>query len=229
MMHHDKNKKKKKTFKGILRRRMISGLLVVIPLGLTLFIMRFLYDLTAGQLEPLIRIFVEPVSDYAVPVASITLLFVLTYGIGLIASVVVGRKVIAVGETILNYIPLVKTVYGASKQVVQTITFQDDATSYKSVVIIDFPMAGMKSLAFVTGKMCIEDKAAGTMRDHYRVFVPTTPNPTSGYLEFVPCDQAELSGISVEEALRMIMSAGLVMPDAVGPESTLTNIKPSAP
>jgi uncharacterized membrane protein len=215
--------KRKKTFKSILRRRMISGFLVIIPLGLTIFILRFLYDLTAGQLEPMIKVLFQPLPEYAVPLVSFTFLFFLTYSIGLVASVVIGRKLIGIGESILERIPLVKTVYGASKQVVQTISFQDDASNYKSVVIIDFPMEGMKSLAFVTGKMRIEDKKDGTMRDHYRMFVPTTPNPTSGYLEFVPVDKTELSGISVEEALKTIMSAGLVMPESLGPPSADKN------
>jgi uncharacterized membrane protein len=222
-MDNQGKRRKKKTFKSILRRRMISGLLVVIPLGITIFILRFLYDLTAGQLEPLIKLLLEPLSEYVVPVLSIILLFFLTYGMGLIASVVIGKKLIGVGEAILDCIPLVKMVYGASKQVVQTISFQDNNTTYKSVVIVDFPMSGMKSLAFVTGKMRLVDKSEGTIREHYRVFVPTTPNPTSGYLEFVPVDKAELSGISVEEALKTIMSAGLVMPEAVGPPSAVND------
>ena len=217
----DMNKKpkqrRKRTLKSILRRRMVSGLLVIIPVGLTIFILRFLYQLTAGQLTPLMRPLFRTLPDYVVPAASIILLLILTYGIGLVARVFIGRKLIGLLETVLENIPMVKTVYGASKQVVQTLSLQDDASQFKSIVIIDFPRPGMKAFAFVTGKIYFRDAETGALRQHYRVFVPTTPNPTSGYLEFVPADEVEPCGISTEDAVKSIISAGLVMPEFIGP------------
>lgn len=210
-------KRGKRTLKSVLRRRIVSGLLVVVPVGLTVFVLRFLYQLTAGQLTPLMRPLFRTLPDYVVPVASILLLFVLTYGVGLVARIFIGRKLIRFFETILENIPLVKTVYGASKQVVQTLSLQDDASQFKSIVIVDFPRPGMKAFAFVTGKIQFRDEETGLLRQHYRVFVPTTPNPTSGYLEFVPVDEVEPCGISTEDAVKSIISAGLVMPETIGP------------
>ncbi len=198
----------------IIRRRIVSGLLVVVPLGLTAFILRFLYNLTAGRLTPITKRLFDPLPEYVVPVASIVFLVLVVYSVGLVASVVVGRRLIGLIEAIIQRIPLVKTVYGASKQVVQTLSFNDGSANFESVVVVDFPRPGMKAIAFVTGRSWLEDAIDGTVREHFRVFVPTTPNPTSGYFEMVPTDAVDNPGISVEEAVKMIMSGGLVTPDS---------------
>jgi len=210
-----KKKSLKIRFRSIVRRRLVSGLLVVIPLGLTAFILRFLYDLTAGRLTPAIRRLFGPLPDYVFPVVSILVLFGVLYAIGLIAGAVLGRKLIGLAEAILQRIPLVKTVYGASKQVVQTLSFKDGSSNFESVVVVDFPRPGMKAIAFVTGRMLIEDAHDGSVREHYRMFVPTTPNPTSGYFEIVSTDAVENPGMSVEEAVKMVMSGGLITPDNI--------------
>jgi uncharacterized membrane protein len=201
-------------FRSIVRRRLISGLLVVIPIGLTAFILRFLYDLTAGQLTPVIRRIVHPLPDYVIQVVSMVVLLLVLYGTGLVASAVVGRRLIGLVEAVLQRIPLVKTVYGASKQVVQTLSFKDASTNFESVVIVDFPRPGMKAIAFVTGRMLIEDGQDGRVTECYRTFVPTTPNPTSGYFEIVPVDSVSNAGVSVEDAVKMVMSGGLITPDS---------------
>lgn len=217
-MSETKKQRKKKSlrarFRSVIRRRLVSGLLVVVPLGLTAFIVQFLYDLTAGRLSPVIRPLFNPLPDYVIPGVSILFMVVVLYGVGLVASVVLGKQLIGLVEAILRRIPLVKTVYGASKQVVETLSFQDGSSNFESVVVVDFPKPGMKSIAFVTGRVTLEDVIDGSIQEHYRVFVPTTPNPTSGYFELVPADAVENPGISVEEAVKMVMSGGLVTPDS---------------
>jgi uncharacterized membrane protein len=197
-------------FRATLRRRLLSGLLVVVPLGVTLYVLHFLYAFTAGRLTPIIRDLSGPLPDYAVPLASVAVLVVAVYLIGLVANVVVGRKVIALFEAILARIPLVKTIYGASKQIVQTLSFQNGDENFKAVVFVDFPRPGMKALGFVTGTIDIEGEG-----EHYKVFVPTTPNPTSGYFEIVPKDRASEADISVEEAVKFVMSGGLLAPESL--------------
>ena len=212
-----RKKGKKKTLRDIMRRRLFAGLVVVVPAGITIMVLRFLYDLTAGRLTPITKLLVEPLPDYIVPIGSILFLVIVTYAIGLVASVVIGRKVIGLAEMLLEYVPVVKTVYGASKQAVQILSEQDTTTNFQSAVIVDFPRPGMKALAFVTGKVQIEVASDNTAREHYSVFIPTTPNHTSGYLEFVPVASVEPSGISVEDAIKSIMSGGLIIPDGFGP------------
>ncbi|NLN92897.1 MAG: DUF502 domain-containing protein [Candidatus Hydrogenedens sp.] len=211
-----RQQRKRPTLKAILQHRLLSGLLVVVPLSLTVFILRFLYLLTAGRLEPVTRGLFKKVPEYGIAFVSILILLSVTYGVGLIANIIVGRKIIALGEKLLAKIPLVNTVYSASKQVVQSLSFQDDSGSFQSVVIVDFPKPGTKSFAFVTSTMIIRDGVSGEEKKHYRVFIPTTPNPTSGYMEFIPVEQAEDAGISVEDAVTTVMSAGLVSPKVVG-------------
>jgi len=219
-----RKKGKKKTLRDIMRRRLFAGLVVVVPAGITIMVLRFLYDLTAGRLAPITKLLVEPLPDYIVPIGSILFLVIVTYAIGLVASVVVGRKVIGIAEMLLEYIPVVKTVYSSSKQAVQILSEQDTSTNFQSAVIVDFPRPGMKALAFVTGKVQIEDTKDNTVKEHYSVFIPTTPNPTSGYLEFVPVTAVEPSGISVEDAIKSIMSGGLIIPDGFGPSTDSTAI-----
>ncbi len=209
--------RKKKSLKKLIRKRLLSGLLVIVPMGLTLYALGFLYNLTAGRLAPVMRPLFGPFPDYVVPAMSLLLLLLVTYGVGLVASAMAGRTIIGLAEAVLDRIPLVKTVYGASKQLVQTLSTGDDTTKFRSVVLVDFPRPGMKALGFVTGTIRLRDGETGPLRDHYRVFVTTTPNPTSGYLEFVPVEETEPAGISVEDALKALISGGLVMPETLGP------------
>lgn len=220
-----KKRKKRPTLKAILQHRILSGLLVVVPLSLTIFILRFLYLLTAGRLEPITRGLFKRVPEYGIAFVSVLILLGTIYCVGLVANIIVGRKVIALGEKLLAKIPLVNTVYGASKQVVQSLSFQDDSESFQSVVIVDFPKPGTKAFAFVTNTVVLRDGISGEEKKHYRVFIPTTPNPTSGYMEFIPVEATEEAGISVEDAVTTVMSAGLVTPKEVGPPPST----PSAP
>jgi uncharacterized membrane protein len=215
-------KKKKRTIRDIIRRRLFAGIVVIVPIGITIMVLQFLYDLTAGRLTPITKLVFEPLPDYIVPIGSTLFLVVITYAIGLVASVVIGRKVIGLAEMLLEYIPVVKTVYGASKQAVHVLSDQDATTNYESAVIVDFPRPGMKALAFVTGKVQIEVAGDAMAREHYSVFIPTTPNPTSGYLEFVPVSAVESSSISVEDAIKSIMSGGLIIPDGFGPSRDIS-------
>ncbi len=214
-----KKRRKKKSIAArvqvILRRRMLSGILILMPLSVTVFVLNFLYGFTAGRLTPVVKRMFDPMPEYAVPAASILVLFLSVYLVGLVASVVVGRRLIGVFEALLVRIPLVRTVYGASKQMVQTLSFQGEGEHFKSAVIIDFPHAGMKSLAFVTGKIFLEDVDTGMATEYFKVFVPTTPNPTSGYLEMVQPSDITESNISVEDAVKFVMSGGLVAPESL--------------
>jgi len=208
--------RKKQSYKKLARKRLLSGLLVIVPAGLTVYILSFLYDLTAGRLAPAMRPFFGTLPNSIVTTLALLVLLLVTYGVGLVASAVAGRTLIGLAEAVLDRIPLVKTVYGASKQLVHTLSLGDDTTKFRSVVLVDFPRPGMKALGFVTGTIRLREGESGPPRDYYRVFVTTTPNPTSGYLEFVPVEEAEPAGISVEDALKALISGGLVMPETLG-------------
>ncbi|NLV46592.1 MAG: DUF502 domain-containing protein [Candidatus Hydrogenedentes bacterium] len=197
----------------LLRKPMVSGLLVVVPVGITVFVLKLLYDFTAGQLAPIVRTYVDPIPDHTSPIVAIFLLLVMVYFVGMITAAVVGRKLIALVERIIQSIPFVKSVYGASKQIVQALYFKNKPAEPKTPAIVEFPRPGMKSIGFVLGKVHFHDG-----RLFYRVFIPTTPNITVGLLQLMAPEDVYKCELSIDEAVKIVVSGGLLGPD----EMTLT-------
>lgn len=193
-----------------LRLYIVRGMLVLVPLGVTAYVLALLYRLTAGHLAPFVDKYAAPMPVYAQVIVSLVLFVSLLYLIGLTTAMVLGRRLIKLGEDILRRIPLVKTVYAASKQVVDVLSIQDQGANYQAAVIVDFPFRGAKTIAFTTSKIQIEGEG-----EVYAAFVPTTPNPTSGYLEILPPNLVEHSEMGVEEAFKAVMSAGIVSPNTI--------------
>ncbi len=208
-----------------LRRHMLRGLIVVVPLGVTVYVLQFCYDLTAGYLAPIIRRITGTFPETVIIGVSIALFLGLLFILGIIAAATAGRRLIGLFEFVIRKIPLVKAVYGASKQMVEVLSPKDVGGNYEASVMVDFPYPGVKSLAFITGRLTLQDGV-----EYYRVFVLTTPNPTSGYLEIYPKEFVQASGLSVEDALKAAMSAGIVMPDRLndGPMPERLRHAPSA-
>jgi uncharacterized membrane protein len=202
----------------LIRRPMISGLAIVIPLGITVFVLKLIYDFTAGHLAPFIRKFVDPIPDHASPLIATILLVALVYIIGIIASVVVGRRMIAAVESLIQQIPFVKSIYGASKQIVQSLTLKKKHAEPKIPVIIEFPCPGMKCIGFSLGKVVFRDG-----REFYRVFVPTTPNITVGLLQLVAPENVYKCELSMDDAVRIVVSGGILGPDHMVLERTSSN------
>ena len=193
-----------------LRKPMVSGLLVVVPLGITVFVFKLLYDFTAGQMAPIVRKYVDPIPDHTSPIVATFLLLVVVYFIGLVAAVVVGRKLIALVERIIQSIPFVKSIYSASKQIVQALQFKNTPSEPKTPAIVEFPCPGMKSIGFVLGKVRFYDG-----RLFYRVFIPTTPNITVGLLQLMAPEDVYKCELSVDEAVKVVVSGGLLGPDCM--------------
>jgi len=190
-----------------IRRRFLSGLLVLIPAGVTLLVLRFLYNFTAGRLSPVVKQFMPNYPDYLVVPASIIILFILLYLVGLGASVFIGRKLIGVTEALIQRIPLVKTVYNASKQMMETLSFQNQGTDFKTAVFVNFPSPQLKALGFITGKILLADG-----KTYYKIFIPTTPNISIGLLELVSEQGVYRCNLVVEDAIKAIVSAGILCP-----------------
>jgi uncharacterized membrane protein len=189
------------------RGYMLRGILILVPLGVTAYVLALCYQLTAGHLAPFIRQHAVPMPDIAVAVLSLVLFVSLLYLIGLAAALMVGKRLIGLGESILRRIPLVKTVYAATKQVVDVLSVQGEGATYQAAVLVPFPSPEMWAVGFITGKMHIEGEG-----DFFRVFVSTTPNPTSGYFEILPASMVQETGLSVEDAVKLLMSAGILAP-----------------
>lgn len=192
--------------RGHLRTRMAQGLLALVPLIVTVIVLRFLLQVTSGILLPLIDPWLDHWPAVARALLSLGILLLLIYLLGLVASQVVGRRVLEWGEAVVLKVPFVKAIYSASKQVVAA--FQGPgARSFKSVVFIEFPGPGMRAVGFLTGGFSDTDGRAWVT-----VFVPTTPNPTTGFLQVVPESDVMRTDFTVEEGVKMVMSLGSLMP-----------------
>lgn len=190
-----------------LKARMASGLVVLIPLVVTIAVIRFVFNFTSGILLPFLDPALATWPAAARAALSLAILLVVIYVLGEIAAQAVGRRLLALGEAIVLKVPFVKVVYSASKQVVGT--FQGSKSqAFKSVVFVEFPHPGTRSIGFVTSRMQREDGS-----DWHLVFVPTTPNPTTGFLQFVPVDRVVPANMSVEDGVKLVMSLGVLTPD----------------
>lgn len=208
------------------RTRVVAGLIVLVPVGITFLVLRFLLRSTAGVLAPLVTRLLGQLPDAVVAAISVCALVVLLYLVGVLTTYLVGRRLIAFGESVVARIPLVKTVYSASKQVVQALSLPN-RKSFKSVVWVEFPRPGLLALGFVTGTIQDSD---GTR--FYKVFIPTTPNPTTGFFELVPSQEAREADLTVEEAIKMIVSGGILSPDRLDgsyPNQPSPNESPPVP
>lgn len=190
-----------------LRNRMASGLVVLVPVVVTVLVLRLLLTVTAGLLLPVIAPAVASWPALWREALSLAALVVVVYLLGEVTAHVVGRRVLGMGDAILLRVPFVKVIYSASKQVVAAFR-SPSARAFKSVVLIEFPREGMKALGFITGKVQRPDGETW-----YTVFVPTTPNPTSGFLQIVRESDLIRTNFTVEEAVKMIMSLGVLVPD----------------
>ncbi len=207
---------------GRFRNRMTSGIVVLIPLVVTLYALRLLFGLVAGILLP----FIDPAVDHLPPwgqaLLSLAILVLLVYILGEVAAHVVGRRALALGETLVLRVPLVRVIYGASKKVVSSFRLTE-SSAFKSVVLVEFPRPGMQAVGFVTSSFTRPD---GT--EWRAVFIPTTPNPTTGFLELVPAAQAVSTDFSVEEAFEMIMSLGALTPASIGTLPETSSLSPAS-
>ncbi|MCC6696699.1 MAG: DUF502 domain-containing protein [Candidatus Hydrogenedentes bacterium] len=191
-----------------IRGYMLRGILIVVPLGVTAYVLALCYQLTAGHLVPFLRLYTGDLPNYTVVLLSLVLFIVILYVIGLTAGFVVGRRFIAFSESFLRRIPLIKTIYGASRQAVDVLSRQDEGPAYQAAVLVPFPAPELRTIAFITGRLTIEGEG-----EYFRTFIPTTPNPTSGYLEIFRQDIVEYTTLSVEDAAKAVMSAGTLTPE----------------
>jgi uncharacterized membrane protein len=191
------------------KARMASGLVVLIPLVVTVAVIRFLFNFTSGILLPIVDPAVNTWPPGARAALSFAILIVVIYVLGLVARNIVGRRILQLGESVVLKVPFVKVVYSVSKQVVAT--FQgEQSRAFKSVVYVEFPRPGMRAVGFLTGEVEMEDGSRWNT-----VFIPTTPNPTTGFLQVVPVADVVRTDYTVEEGIKMIMSLGALAPDAV--------------
>lgn len=192
-----------------IRNRLLSGVLVLVPLAITIFILWVCFDFITGFGRPLVRPWFGvkgDVPEYAVTFASAILMLLLIYVAGVATTHILGRRMIRLGQSLLLKLPVVKSIYSATRQVVDTFSTSSLGAA-KCVVFVEFPRPGVLAPGFVTGNT--EDPDGRTL---YRVFVPAAVNPTSGFLLFLPKEQIQFTDISIEEGVKMLVSGGTIAP-----------------
>jgi len=199
----------------VIRKYLLAGVLALIPLFLTGWVLRSLMKLTDQALGLIPRAYrPEALIGFPIPGLGLIMSLAIIFVIGALVANVIGRSVLAHGERVLKNIPLLRWFYFSTKQLLEAI-FVQGHDSFRRAILVEYPRKGIYSIGFVTGE------ARGQLDDHvpgpaYTVFVPTTPNPTSGYLIVVPEPEAIPLDWTVDEAFRIIISAGVLIPDQSG-------------
>jgi uncharacterized membrane protein len=219
------------------KRNFIAGLLTVIPLAITLWLFQFLFKLLSQFGQPVVRAIQKDLGEET-PVLSmlfrqpwfddllaVVIVVVAIYVLGVVAGRVIGAQILHALESLVARLPLVQSVYGAVKKLVGVL--QTKPENVERVVLISFPTERMRTVGLVTRTLI--DQHTG--QQLAAVYVPTTPNPTSGYLEVVPVDDLVSTNWTIDEAMNFIISGGAIAPDSIpfsrdAPESA-TNQPPA--
>lgn len=197
------------------RKYFISGLLVWLPIIVTLIVFKFLFDLLDQSLLLLPTAYQpDKLFNIHIPGMGVILTLVVIFFTGLFAANIIGRRLVEIGDNLMGRIPLVRPIYNGVKQVIDTV-FTPGGQSFRKVLLVEFPSPGVWSMAFQTGEV---SKDIESHFDHppedmmVTYFIPTTPNPTSGFLMMAPKSKVIELDISVDQALKFVISLGVVQP-----------------
>lgn len=185
-----------------LRGKIVAGLVTVTPILATVWILTVLFNFFDGFAAPLL----DPLLPIHIPGLGVIIALIFMYLLGILVTNFLGKKIVSIGEAILRKIPLANTIYGTAKQITQSVSGGKNK-AFKKAVLINYPRSGLWTIAFVTGDS-IDDNG----ESYYHLFVPTTPNPTSGVMVIIPQSDVIDSNLSVEEALKTIISGGMLGP-----------------
>jgi uncharacterized membrane protein len=190
----------------ILRRYFLSGILVIVPLIITYLVLSFLFTKIDGLLSP----FIAGLIDYKVPGLGVAATIILIFLAGLLTANVIGSRLFKIWEIFLIKTPLVRTIYGSSKQLIEAIA-TSDKDSFKQVVLAEFPAKGMFCLGFLTQeiKANLDDEPT----DLIAVFIPSTPTPFSGFTMLFAKEKVTPLEMTVEQGIKFFVSGGIAAPD----------------
>ena len=217
-----------------MKRYLVAGLLVWVPLGITIWVLHFLVT----TLDQTLLLFPEGIRPddflgFHIPGLGVLLSFAILFLTGVVAANFFGARLIRVWESLLGRIPVVKSIYSSVKQVSDTL-LSDSGNAFRKALLVQFPHQDSWSIAFLTGTPA-PAVAQFLDEEHVSVYVPTTPNPTSGYFVMVPKSKVRELDMTVDEALKYVISMGLVSPrrktssvnatERFAPVATLENIE----
>jgi uncharacterized membrane protein len=192
------------------RKYFITGLLVILPLWITIYVLWLLMGLIGSMVNPILKMFfLGKISIVVIRILSFVISLFLIWLLGLITANIIGKKIFSTFENMIAKMPFVKDVYGSVKQLVGF--FSAKKVDFRHVVIIEFPRKGIYTIGFITN----EKKYVIGTKKLVNVFYPTTPNPTTGFYMLIPEDELIYSDIKVDEAIKIIMSGGVLFPDNI--------------
>ena len=198
-----------------MKKYFITGLLIWVPLGITLWVLHLLVSAMDQTLLLLPENFqTEHWLGMHVPGMGVVLTFVVVFGTGLIAANMLGQRLLRFWENILGRIPVFKSIYNSVKQVSDTL-FSSTGHAFRKALLVQYPRDGSWTIAFLTGQPG-GDVVNHLQGEYWSVYVPTTPNPTSGFFLMMPKSDVIVLDMSVDEALKYIISMGVVSPGANG-------------
>ena len=189
-----------------LRRRLIAGLIVIAPLGVTLYILWWLFRTVDGVLGR----YVYGAIGITIPGLGLVMLLLLLLGVGWLAERTIGAQIFNWWNGVLARVPIVSRLYGATRRIVGSVFGGDEKRFFREVVLFQYPSPGQWTLGFVTGSA--PRALDGRMEDGLTIFLPTAPNPVTGFLIIVPRDSVIPLAVTVEEGFTYILSAGAVPP-----------------
>ncbi len=193
-----------------IRRRLIAGLIVIAPVTVTAAVLFWLFDLVDG----LVGQFLYPRLPFPIPGLGLILLLLILVLVGWGAERAIGSRLVASWETLLERIPLARRIYGAANRITRTV-FGEGSRPFKSVVLVEYPSPGRWSIGFLAGNA--PKQMRESVPDAVSIFIPTTPNPTTGFLTIVPRASIVVLDMSVDQAFTFILSAGAATPDGAVP------------
>jgi uncharacterized membrane protein len=207
---------------GRLRTYFLAGLFVVVPLAVATLVLIWVFNSVDNILQPII----SSILGRHIVGLGFVVTIVLVFIAGIIASNFIGRKILHYTDAVLKRVPIFRQLYTGAKQVMESISGAGlNKAAFRKVVFVEFPLPGMKTIAFVTNEQT--DPEGNKL---YSIYIPTSPTPTSGYYMIATADKVNPSDISVDEAMKMIISAGIIGPkivdiDKIGEETAQNKLK----
>lgn len=216
------------SFGARIRGYFLAGVLVTAPIAITGWVAWAFINLVDETITPLIPAQYNPETylPFSIPGLGLLVLLIMLTLIGSMTAGLLGRYLVRTGEGLLNRMPVIRSVYNATKQIFETVLAQQ-SQAFREAVLVEYPRRGIWAIGFITGTTK-EEVQNLTAEETVNIFLPTTPNPTSGFLLFVPRKDVVHLDMAVEDAIKMVISGGIVTPPDQRPESVKRTPRVSA-
>jgi uncharacterized membrane protein len=200
--------------RGSVKGNLIAGLIVIAPITATIFVLWYIFQLLDGLLGRFLYPALGDVTDrdiFVIPGLGLLTLFLILVTVGWLAQRAIGGRIVAMGHKVLERLPLTRRIYSAANRIVRTVFGEETARPFKKVVLVSYPTEGRWAIGFLSGVAPAAIRK--TVPDAVSVLVPTSPNPTTGFLIIVPESYVTELDMSIEEAFTYVLSAGAVTPE----------------